>query len=261
MWLKRITTAGEVGWREARTIFDAKIPPRTRRTSTAVAGSLLLHCAILGLLLWSPTAKLKGVADGQAVGIDSFINGENLTPIDLVTVSPPAKSSPAPAPSHDAPAPPSTDGETATPEQAKPEALADNSISEVSDSEVDEPSVDSEAKSLALNEATSEPSAAAAQLGATNGNTNLLEQIARCLPPNERPVLPGVTISLSFNDQGNLGAVPTIAMDLSAASDEDIREANLVVQAVLQCGPYTAPVASISHFDVPVDFSTENGDE
>ncbi|MDC7675542.1 hypothetical protein [Asticcacaulis machinosus] len=83
----------------------------------------------------------------------------------------------------------------------------------------------------------SKPSDAAAN-GSPDGTQNILSQIARCLPPGSRPTLVGAQLHLELDEIGALLAVPKVSMDLATSSKADVKSANQIIQAALQCGPY-----------------------
>lgn len=95
----------------------------------------------------------------------------------------------------------------------------------------------------------------AIQSGDAEAGQNLLRQIGRCLPPDHRPVLDGVKLGIQLADDGQLAAAPSLDITPALASAEAIREANLVVQAALQCGPYQLPSPGVAAYALAADFS------
>jgi hypothetical protein len=93
----------------------------------------------------------------------------------------------------------------------------------------------------------------AVQSGDLEGAQNLLRQIARCLPPDKRPVISGAKLAVRLDAAGVLTAAPDLDLSTAVASKEAIAEANLVIQAALQCGPYQAPGAL--DYALAADFS------
>lgn len=77
--------------------------------------------------------------------------------------------------------------------------------------------------------------------GGQGSQPGVLAEIARCLPPNIRPKLVSAQLTLVADPDGNLTAAPTIAFTTSGVGAEDTRQADLIVQAALQCGPYHDP--------------------
>lgn len=87
------------------------------------------------------------------------------------------------------------------------------------------------------------------------GDQTLLAQLARCLPPDVHPALTTAFLDLNLDDKGVLSAVPRMEIDLDTASPADIRAANSVIQAALQCGPYIVPDHKAGQFKLVPDFS------
>jgi hypothetical protein len=82
----------------------------------------------------------------------------------------------------------------------------------------------------------------------------LLAQIARCLPPGERPRLLAQRLVLVIGSQGVLTAAPRVDSELPLVTAESRAAADRVVQAALQCGPY--PQATEGRVvAIPVDFT------
>lgn len=96
---------------------------------------------------------------------------------------------------------------------------------------------------------------AAVQSGSLDGARNLLRQIARCLPPDRRPVITGAVLAVHLDEAGALSAAPNIDMSLALASRETIEDANLVIQAALLCGPYQGSEGGGAAFSLAPDFS------
>jgi len=93
------------------------------------------------------------------------------------------------------------------------------------------------------------------QSGDADDGQNLLRQIGRCLPPDHRPVLDGVKLALQLGPDGQLAAAPSLDITPALASKDTIREANLVVQAALQCGPYQVANPAVGAYAVAADFA------
>lgn len=91
--------------------------------------------------------------------------------------------------------------------------------------------------------------------GLPDGQLALLVQIARCLPPGIRPDLRPGTLSISVDPQGALSAVPALNIDVSRLTKDQLRDANYVVQAALQCGPYGLTQDLALTVDLVPDFS------
>lgn len=92
--------------------------------------------------------------------------------------------------------------------------------------------------------------------GDPTATSQLLNQIARCLPPQMRPRLPAHMLVLKIADNGALSAAPMIDSLVPLLSAEDRSEADKVVQAALQCGPYAKPTVAGQVISLAVDFST-----
>lgn len=95
----------------------------------------------------------------------------------------------------------------------------------------------------------------AIQSGDAEAGQNLLRQIGRCLPPDHRPALAGVRLALQLDAAGQLTAAPSLDIASTLVSPETVKEASLVVQAALQCGPYQVPNPDVGFYAVAADFS------
>jgi hypothetical protein len=84
----------------------------------------------------------------------------------------------------------------------------------------------------------------------------LLAQIARCLPASLRPRLVAQRLILKLDAGGALAAAPLIESTLPLITAEQRAEADRVVQAALQCGPYRQASAAGQEVSLTVDFST-----
>lgn len=80
-----------------------------------------------------------------------------------------------------------------------------------------------------------------------------LQQIARCLPPNVRPDLRPATLRLSVDAEGYFKAAPALDINLTGLDAAQTKQANQIIQAALQCGPYETGQEAI--IDLPADFS------
>lgn len=88
------------------------------------------------------------------------------------------------------------------------------------------------------------------------GTSDLLAQIARCLPSDLRPTLSFSTLVLSIGGDGALTAAPYVDATLPRITDEQTAAADRIVQAALQCGPYLQPNFKNRVISVVPDFST-----
>jgi len=95
--------------------------------------------------------------------------------------------------------------------------------------------------------------------GAQGGNptaaSDLLGQIARCLPPDFRPRLAFSRLTLSIDANGRLNAAPAVSTALPQIDRASRAAADRIVQAVLLCGPYSHPDATSRVVVLPADFS------
>ena len=90
--------------------------------------------------------------------------------------------------------------------------------------------------------------------GDPRASDDLLIQIARCLPPQLRPRLMAQRLVLRLDAGGALAAAPQIESALPLLTAQDRAEADRVVQAALQCGPYRQASAA-GVVSLAVDFS------
>jgi hypothetical protein len=85
--------------------------------------------------------------------------------------------------------------------------------------------------------------------------SELLNQIAKCLPADVRPRLAAQRLILKIGPHGALVAAPVIDSSLPLLTAEARAEADKVVQAALQCGPYTGAAPRGGLVAMDVDFS------
>jgi hypothetical protein len=85
--------------------------------------------------------------------------------------------------------------------------------------------------------------------------SELLSQIAKCLPADLRPHLTAQRLVLKIGAHGALAAAPMIDSSLPLLTAEARAQADKVVQAALQCGPYAAAAPRGGVVSVDVDFS------
>jgi hypothetical protein len=86
--------------------------------------------------------------------------------------------------------------------------------------------------------------------------SELLSQIAKCLPADLRPHLFAQRLILKLGARGVLTAAPVIDSSLPLLTAEARAEGDKVVQAALQCGPYAGAAPRGGVVAVDVDFST-----
>src|SRR5262249_31575577 len=85
--------------------------------------------------------------------------------------------------------------------------------------------------------------------------SDLLAQIARCLPPGLRPSLGFSQLTLSIGPDGRLQAAPQVTSTLPQLSAADRLAADRIVQAAILCGPYAHPDVRGRVVTRPADFS------
>lgn len=95
----------------------------------------------------------------------------------------------------------------------------------------------------------------AAEGGDPTATSDLLGQIARCLPPDFRPRLAFIRLTLSIDANGRLNAAPAVASSVPRVDSATRAAADKIVQAALLCGPYSHPDAVSRVIALPADFS------
>lgn len=96
----------------------------------------------------------------------------------------------------------------------------------------------------------------ATESGDPEGTQNILKRIAQCLPAGVRPALTSTRLNIQVDEEGALSAAPVFDADLLAfASKEELEDANRVIQAALQCGPYREAGLTNANIDLVADFS------
>jgi len=91
--------------------------------------------------------------------------------------------------------------------------------------------------------------------GDPDAPSELLNQIAKCLPSDLRPHLMAQRLILKIGADGALAAAPVIDSSFPLLTAEARTEADKVVQAALQCGPYVNAASVGGVVAVEVDFS------
>lgn len=91
--------------------------------------------------------------------------------------------------------------------------------------------------------------------GDPTATSDLLAQIARCMPPGFRPNLAFSHLQLSVSPDGRLTAAPAVTSALPQLAAEDRRTADRIVQATLLCGPYAHPDVVGRVVTLAADFS------
>lgn len=254
------------GWFvEARTAEQRK-RVRLRRQALGLACSLAIHFAIFAALLWMGVGRLIGethadMGGGRPEGLD----GQSMS---FVIVSMAHSNAVGQTQSTAPAASASTGGPTAlnTRLQTPDGLLPPNAKAEQGDSAKDAIAHDAAtaltpSSPAAAAEANGVPNRVASQQGGDpDGNQNLLRQIARCLPPGSRPVIPFAKLTIELDQNGGLRLAPTLNASMPYASKDVVREADRIVQAALQCGPYrtSAPVGPAISLVPDFSFLTSN---
>lgn len=99
------------------------------------------------------------------------------------------------------------------------------------------------------------PTTGGSLAGDPKGQGELLRQIARCLPPGVRPALPLARLEIDLDDNGMLRAAPRLRR-YPLMSSQDTLMADRIVQAALQCAPYTRSVYLGQSLSLGADFSS-----
>lgn len=85
---------------------------------------------------------------------------------------------------------------------------------------------------------------------------DLLNQIARCLPPMERPSLRFSQLTLAIGDDGRLRTPPEVRSTFPRLTEAERLAADRIVQAALLCGPYNKPEVAGRVVSLAADFSS-----
>lgn len=91
--------------------------------------------------------------------------------------------------------------------------------------------------------------------GDPTATSDLLAQIARCLPPALRPRLAFTQLTLAIGQDGRLQSAPAVVSMVPQLSAADRATADRIVQAALLCGPYAHPDAVGRTIVLAADFS------
>lgn len=97
--------------------------------------------------------------------------------------------------------------------------------------------------------------ASAAQGGDPTATSDLLAQVARCLPPDFRPRLAFSHLTLAVGADGRLRTAPEVHSTAPRLAASDRAAADRIVQAALLCGPYAHPDALNRVVTLAADFS------
>ncbi|ESQ82802.1 hypothetical protein ABENE_20645 [Asticcacaulis benevestitus DSM 16100 = ATCC BAA-896] len=221
--------------------------------ATAVASSLALHGLLVFCLLLSPLSDLKGNA-GRSEGSVGIGDGMSAITVQIVTV-------PQMIDKAKVPQDVTVDGAVDETHTSMSETFA---RPDMSATKTDTPPASQSEVAGHVNLEDAKPNAAAnlsggAAPGVIDGHLTLLQQIARCLPPNVRPDLSPAHLRLAVALNGTLSAVPMLTVDVASLDRDQLREANQIIQASLQCGPYSlGGDQNAAEIDVPADFTVLN---
>lgn len=251
------TTAAENRQAGTERVFATAVPVQPREIrrgwhAIALGTSAALHMVILAALLLNPTSRTFGVSGpdlgtGMAVSlVTGFASGgpeTELAPAEPVEIdagledvrrevdltlgtAPAAKDSP-----------PESEARDARPSLPRLAMMRIETYGE------------------AANTFEGLTGASDALGGSATANSDLLAQIAGCLPPSFRPNLTFGQLTLSIGADGRLAAAPAVTSALPRVGAEERRVADRIVQAALLCGPYAHPDAVGRTITLPADFS------
>lgn len=228
---------------------------RSRERASATVVSALLHVVVLALVLHSAASGSPGaIGPSQGAGIDVIL----VSDASLGAAAPHAPpmnamvTNPEPAPSTaSSPVAPTAAGQSAklivpSGEQHSPSVASKaQTVAWAADGTARLAAKDDDERRGAKDMAGGDPAAP----------SELLNQIAKCLPANLRPRLVAQRLILKIGARGALAAAPVIDSSLPLLTAEARVEADKVVQAALQCGPYTAAAPRGGVVAMDVDFS------
>jgi hypothetical protein len=224
---------------------------RLKARSRGALGSVLIHVLIVLGLMSAGLARPLGLARTSAGGGQpNLVEGRALT-VTLTSLDP--QSAPEAPKSAPTSAPPPGGSSAAARQQSA--ANTDLTAEPSKDPGETTPSArpDHAASAAAASGAASLP--VDVQAGQPHGSEDLLRQIARCLPSSLRPNIPFARLVLVLGKDGALRAAPQIDVSVPFASRDTVRDADRVVQAALQCGPYRMSSGAPQHVSVVPDFS------
>jgi hypothetical protein len=239
----------------------SKAVAKRRAKALGLGASLLIHVGLIIALLWMGLGRLVGESRADVGGgRPDAVNGQSmsfaivsLASLDALGRTPtttPAAEAAAGGAAAPAPLVQTPDGILPADRQVKtgdsgPAAAANDAAS---------PSTPSSPAAAAA--ANGSPALTASRQGGDpDGDQNLLRQIARCLPPGSRPVIPLAKLTIELDPTGALRLAPTMSSTLPYASKDEVREADRIVQAALQCGPYRTTAPSGQPLLLVPDFS------
>jgi hypothetical protein len=228
---------------------------RSGEKASATVASALIHVVVLALILRGAAPGSPGMAGAsQGAGIDVIL----VSDASLGAAAPHAPpmtamvTAPAPAPSTALnPAPLTDTGQSAklfpqTEEKPSPSVASKaQTVAWAADGTARLAARDDDERRGAKDMAGGDPAAP----------SELLSQIAKCLPADMRPHLLAQRLVLRIGPHGALAAAPVIDSSLPLLTAEARAEADKVVQAALQCGPYMAVALRGGVVAMDVDFS------
>ncbi|PVM88822.1 hypothetical protein [Caulobacter endophyticus] len=199
-----------------------------------LAGGLAVHLLLFSVLISGTAARQAGLTPlGVDDGLRQGVRGLSLSLVNLpdqrsegraLSGATTPRSTASPSPPRPRPRP--DQSLLAVEEEAKRQTAAEDMTAQTQDT------------LAASSPARGETSLTGRQAGDPDGAENLLRQIARCLPVDRAPNIGGSTLNISLAADGRLAAAPDLTFAAGTASSQRIEEANLVIQAALQCGPY-----------------------
>lgn len=231
-------------------MFAVRLPGLYRKNAiVGLSFSIALHLALVVALMLHQNAALKGNR-GSAGGLVGA--GDGLNTFQVAVIPGPVEAFRTEMISEDV---------QNTEVRSEPEApMADPQISEPVDnirtSSERRPDQNKSEPVTQLSSSNGELSKFGASPGQLDGAQTLLEQIARCLPKGVRPDLSPAVLTIALDETGRLRAVPTLNVDTSRLSREQLRSSNLIIQAGLQCGPYNLGAEGDTVLELPADFSS-----
>jgi len=211
----------------------------------AICLSICLHLAMLNLILWSRNDAIGGMPspapDGALLGASA-----DMAPVNLILVSPrTAEILRAPEAS--------PYGKRTSETDANTSQAASHASSDQPNTEIAKDTIKTQPAATSAKESNSLATTALAANGAVAGTSDIISQIARCLPAGQHPRL-SARLNLAIDEKGQLTLVPSLDMDLEKSSPDEIRSANMIIQATLQCGPYPVPAQKNVAYSFVADF-------
>jgi hypothetical protein len=249
-WLSALTRGVESGAE-----FMVRYPARfIDRSGLSGLVSVALHALLFALLMWHPVRPpgAEGASEGARIDL-ALVSAASLglaaphaAPMNaMITSAPPsppsAVSAPAPVDEGETKAPLVSSDQTPTP----PSSSAPQTVAWQADG-----------ASRISSKMDAERRGAEETAGGDPSDANaLLIQIAKCLPPDLRPHLLAQRLVLKLSSGGALAAAPMIDSIIPLVTATERADADKVVQAALQCGPYAKAGDSDQVVSMDIDFS------